>query len=43
MGPDVPPMRLVSTTAVFFSNPEMSSYSSLSQSSRSFSKPRARE
>ena len=43
IGPEVPPMRLVSVIAVFLSRPEMSAYSIASQSEITISKPRARE
>ena len=43
IGPDVPPIRFVSTIAVFLSRPPASSYSSSSQPESTFSKPRASE
>ena len=43
IGPEVPPMRLVSVIAVFLSRPATSEYSIASQSERTISNPRARE
>jgi hypothetical protein len=43
MGPDVPPIRLVMTTAIFFRKVAMSVRSNESQSLRTISKPRAIE
>ena len=43
IGPDVPPIRLVMTTATFFRNVEMSVRSNPSQSDSTISNPRAIE
>ena len=43
IGPEVPPMRLVITTATFFRNVPMSVRSNVSQSATTISKPRAIE
>ena len=43
IGPDVPPIRLVMTTAIFFRKVPMSVRSKLSQSASTISKPRASE